>query len=260
MRFSECASAALTASEQARALAALFDELGLAESLQARADELAAAHRDTEASECARLWDITVTALEQCAAILGDTQADAEYFGRLFTLILSRYDIGTIPVSLDCVTAGETDRMRRRNIKHLIVLGATDDRIPGTDTDTGVFSSDERKRLLEMDIDLGGMGDSELWRAFSTVYNCLTLPSESLIFCYALSGAGGVQQRPAFVVNRARAIFDIDAEPFDIDSARLSARSPALELAAQSLHGGGTAGGKRGGIFQGIRARAAARA
>lgn len=92
-----------------------------------------------------------------------------------------------------------------------------------------------------MDIDLGGMGDSELWRAFSTVYNCLTLPSESLIFCYALSGAGGVQQRPAFVVNRARAIFDIDAEPFDIDSARLSARSPALELAAQSLHGGGTA-------------------
>ena len=131
--------------------------------------------------------------------------------------------------------------MRRRNIKHLIVLGATDDRIPGTDTDTGVFSSDERKRLLEMDIDLGGMGDSELWRAFSTVYNCLTLPSESLTFCYALSGAGGVQQRPAFVVNRARAIFDIDAEPFDIDSARLSARSPALELAAQSLHGGGTA-------------------
>ena len=241
MRFSERASAALTASEQARALAALFDELGLAESLQARADELAAAHRDTEASECARLWDITVTALEQCAAILGDTQADAEYFGRLFTLILSRYDIGTIPVSLDCVTAGETDRMRRRNIKHLIVLGATDDRIPGTDTDTGVFSSDERKRLLEMDIDLGGMGDSELWRAFSTVYNCLTLPSESLTFCYALSGAGGVQQRPAFVVNRARAIFDIDAAAFDIDSARLSARSPALELAAQSLHGGGTA-------------------
>lgn len=241
MRFSERANAALTASEQARALAALFDELGLAENLQARTDELAAAHRDTEASECARLWDITVTALEQCAAILGDTQADAEYFGRLFTLILSRYDIGTIPVSLDCVTAGETDRMRRRNIKHLIVLGATDDRIPGTDTDTGVFSSDERKRLLEMDIDLGGMGDSELWRAFSTVYNCLTLPSESLTFCYALSGAGGVQQRPAFVVNRARAIFDIDAEPFDIDSARLSARSPALELAAQSLHGGGTA-------------------
>lgn len=155
--------------------------------------------------------------------------------------MLSRYDIGTIPVSLDCVTAGEMDRMRRRNIKHLIVLGATDERIPGTDTDAGVFSSDERKRLLELDIDLGGTGDSELWRAFSTVYNCLTLPSESLTFCYALSGAGGNAQRSAFVVNRAKAMFDIDAKPFDADNARLSAHAPALELAAQSLHGGGTA-------------------
>lgn len=38
-----------------------------------------------------------------------------------------------------------------------------------------------------MDIDLGGVGDSELWRAFSVVYNCLTLPSDSLSFCYALT-------------------------------------------------------------------------
>lgn len=241
MRFAERANNASTASEQAQALAALFDELGLAEKLQARADELEGEGRAAEASECARLWDITVTALEQCAAILGDTQAAAEYFGRLFALMLSRYDIGTIPVSLDCVTAGEMDRMRRRNIKHLIVLGATDERIPGTDNDAGVFSSDERKRLLELDIDLGGTGDSEIWRAFSTVYNCLTLPSESLTFCYALSGAGGNAQRSAFVVNRAKAMFDIDAKPFDADNARLSAHAPALELAAQSLHGGGTA-------------------
>lgn len=49
------------------------------------------------------------------------------------------------------------------------------------------FSNDERRRLLEMDIDLGGVGDSELWRAFSVVYNCLTLPSDSLSFCYALT-------------------------------------------------------------------------
>ena len=241
LHFAQRASAASTAAEQALALAGLFEELRLAEKLQVRADELEADGRAAEAQEYAQLWDITVTALEQCSAILGDTQADAEYFGRLFVLMLSRYDIGTIPVSLDCVTAGEMDRMRRRNIKHLIVLGATDERIPGTDTDTGVFSSDERKRLLEMDIDLGGAGESELWRAFSTVYNCLTLPSESLTFCYALADSSGAQQRPAFVVNRAGAMFDIGAKSFDIDAARLSARAPALELAAQSLHGGGTA-------------------
>ncbi len=239
MRFAENAAAATTATEQAQALASLFEDLHLADKLQARAEALEKDSRAAAAQEYAQLWDITVGALEQCAAVLGDTPADAEYFGRLFSLMLSRYDIGTIPASLDCVTAGEMDRMRRRNIKHLIVLGATDERIPGTEADTGVFSTDERRRLLEMDIDLGGVGDSELWRAFSVVYNCLTLPSDSLSFCYALTDGSGAQQRPAFVVNRAKAMFGIEACEFDVDMARLNATAPALELAAQSLHGGG---------------------
>ncbi len=238
MHFAEHA-ADTTALGQAQALAGLLDELGLAEKLRARAEELEAAGRRADAGECAQLWDITVTALEQCAAVLGGGAADAEYFGHLFTLMLSRYDIGTIPVSLDCVTAGEAERMRRRSIKHLIVLGATDERIPGTPAESGVFSSDERRRLLEMDIDLGGAGDSELWRAFSVVYSCLSLPSDSLTLCYPVSGENGAQCRPAFVVNRARALFGLEESLFDVDSARLNARAPALELAAQSLHGGG---------------------
>ncbi len=238
LHFAKSAAEAADAYGQAQALAGLFDELRLAEKLQARSEELEAAGRAADAKECAQLWDITVTALEQCAAVLGETPADAEYFGQLFTLVLSRYDIGTIPVSLDCVTAGEMDRMRRRNIKHLIVLGASDERIPGAETDSGVFSSDERRRLLEMDIDLGGTGESELWRAFSVVYSCLTLPSESLTFSYCVCNTGGAAQRPAFVVNRAKAMFDISTQELDLDTVRLNARAPALELAAQSLHGG----------------------
>ena len=238
LHFAQRSSEASDAYGQAQALAELFEELRLAEKLQMRSEELEAEGRAADAKECAQLWDITVTALEQCAAVLGETPADAEYFGRLFTLMLSRYDIGTIPVSLDCVTAGEMDRMRRRNIKHLIVLGASDERIPGAETDSGVFSSDERRRLLEMDIDLGGSGESELWRAFSVVYSCLTLPSESLTFSYCACDAGGAAQRPAFVVNRAKAMFDINVQELDLDSVRLNARAPALELAAQSLHGG----------------------
>lgn len=239
LHFYEKISSASTALEQARALSGLFDELGLAEKLQMRAEALDAQGRAAEAQECAQLWDITVGALEQCAAILGDTYADAEYFSGLFELMLSRYDIGTIPVSLDCVTAGDMDRMRRRSIKHLIVLGATDDRIPGTDPDRGIFSADERRRLLEMDIDLGGVGDAELWRDFSTVYNCLTLPSESLCFCCTRSDINGAEQRPAFVVNRAKALFGIGSVEFDADMARLNSAEPALMLAAQSMHGGG---------------------
>jgi sulfate adenylyltransferase subunit 2 len=45
-------------------------------------------------------------------------------------MMLSQYDVGTIPIAVDRVGAGEMDRMRRRNLKHLIVLGADDERLP----------------------------------------------------------------------------------------------------------------------------------
>ena len=238
-RFGESSKNASTAVEQAKALAELMEELKLSEKLEIRAKELEVRGFAAEARECAQLWDITVAALEQSAAILGDTESDMESFGRLFTTMLSRYDVGTIPVALDRVTAGDFDRMRRRKIKHLIVLGASDERIPAQESEGGMFSADERKRLLELDIDLGGAGDSELWREFSTIYNCLTLPSESLHFTYPAFGASGDAARPSFVVNRAKNLFGLEIKAVNTAELRMNAEAPALELAANALRGGG---------------------
>ncbi|MEI3085484.1 MAG: hypothetical protein V8S87_05470 [Oscillospiraceae bacterium] len=131
---------AQTAAQQAEALAGLFEALALPEQLSRRAGELAQLGDEKTAAEYRQLWDIVVSALEQCAAVLGDTAMDSGEFSRLFTLMLSKYDIGTIPVSLDRVSAGDFDRTRCRSIKHLIVLGVSDQRLPRTDDEAGVFS------------------------------------------------------------------------------------------------------------------------
>ena len=238
-RFESRCKAAETARGQAEALAQLLEELKLSEKLEARAKRLEELGFATAARECAQLWDITVSALEQSAAILGDTESDTESFGRLFTTMLSRCDVGTIPVALDRVTAGDFDRMRRRKIKHLIVLGASDERIPAAESQNGMFSPEERKRLLELNIDLGGAGESELWREFSVIYNCLTLPSESLHFTYPAFDASGDAARPAFVVNRAKNLFGLEIEGVNTSELRMNAPAPALELAANALRGEG---------------------
>ena len=106
------------------ALADFLERLHLAQRLDTLAESLRAEGRGALAAEYAQLWELTVGALEQFAAILGDTQMDADTFATLFLRMLSCYDIGTIPVALDRVTAGDLDRMRRRGIRHLIVLGA----------------------------------------------------------------------------------------------------------------------------------------
>lgn len=238
LAFEEATAKAQTAAQQAEALAGLFEALALPEQLSRRAGELAQLGDEKTAAEYRQLWDIVVSALEQCAAVLGDTAMDSGEFSRLFTLMLSKYDIGTIPVSLDRVSAGDFDRNRRRSIKHLIVLGASDQRLPRTDDEAGVFSPEERERLLEMQLELGAGGESELWREFSLIYTCLTMPSESLTMLCPVADTQGAELRPAFVFNRAKALFGLSVANASLSDARMSAPAPALGLAAQSMHGG----------------------
>ena len=225
-----------TALEQARVFAALLEKLKLGQLLERRAQELRAEGREELAAEYRQLWDISVSALEQFAALLGDSPMDMEEFGKLFLLMLSKYDIGTIPVSLDRVSAGDFDRNRRRSVKHLIVLGACDERLPYVQEQAGVFSQDERQRLMELELDLGG-GEGELWREFSLIYNALSLPSESLLLSCPMVDGEGNELRPAFVFNRARAVFGLEVKAGELSRLRMAAEGPALSLAAS---GGGS--------------------
>ncbi len=235
------ADEAQTAAGQAAALAAYLERVRLPETLERRARELREAGRESMAAEYAQLWELTVNALEQSEAILGDTDMDREGFGRLFARMLAQYDVGIIPVSLDRVSAGDFDRMRRRSIRHLIVLGAADQRLPMSTEPGGIFSEEERRRLLELSIDLGGAGEQELWREFSLIYHVLTLPSDSLTLCCPLTGEEGEPLRPAFVFLRAQKLFDLPAPTASASRMRMAAPGPALTLAAQALHGGGAA-------------------
>ena len=162
---------------------------------------------------------------------------DAAAFGRLFPHMLSQYDVGTIPVSLDRVSAGDFDRMRRRSLRHLLALGCHAGRRPMAREENGVFSDEEREQLLELSIDLGA-GDEELWREFSLIYQCFTLPSEGLWLSYPLCDHDGESLRPAYVYERAKALFSLKPERLSLDEARLSAPGPALSLAAHALQGG----------------------
>ncbi|NCB50720.1 MAG: ATP-dependent nuclease subunit B [Clostridia bacterium] len=236
IRLSEHLGGADTAAAKAGAVASFFDDLNLAAKLAERADMLEADGRLQAAAEYARLWDIVVSALEQFCEVLGDAEMDTDSFSRLFLLTLSQYDVGVIPVSLDMVTAGDMDRMRRRHIKHLIVLGASDERLPRGETEAGVFSRDERMALSERGLPLDA-GDAEIWREFSLIYNCLSLPSDTLTLVMPSYSAEGAPSRPSFVMNRAKTLFDIPILPADPLGTKAEAKAPALELAALAPRG-----------------------
>ena len=234
--FEQAVRQASTALEQAAALAALFDELSLPETLERRAQELRAMGLERQAAEYVQLWEIAVSALEQCAGIAAQAQTDAESFGRLYCLTLSQYEVGTIPMSLDGVSAGDMDRMRRRNIKHLIVLGCDGTRVPLINPNDGIFSEDDLGAMLAGGIDIGNSAADRLEHEFALIYNCLTLPSETLYMSFC-AGDGEEPAAPAFVMSRAAKIFSVPISTLDADDYRAAAPETALELAALSQSG-----------------------
>ena len=236
----ERGAAAETARGQAEALAAYFDALRLPERLSARAQDMRAMGLAQAAAEYAQLWELTAGALEQAAAILGDTAMDTETFGQVFCQMLTAYDVGSIPLTLDRVSAGDMDRMRRRHIRHLIVLGCDSDTLPAAGEDPGIFSDDDREALHDAGLALGSTAHERLDREFALIYNCLTLPSETLTLSWCAVSGEGTRAMPSFVVTRAAAIFGLTSARTDVDACRAFAPAPAFELAAAALGGAET--------------------
>ncbi len=225
-----------TAAEQAMALAAFLEDTALAERLEDRRRTLAAQGRAEAAAECGRLWELVCGALEQFAALLGDMEMDGPRFMELFGLMLSKYDVSVIPVSLDRVGAGDMDGMRRRHLRLLLVLGAADGRVPAPDAAGGVFTADEREELASLGLAMGG-AEEDMSRELGRIYNCLSLPSESLYMSWSAADGEGGEARPSLLVARAQALLGTVPVRGDILRARTFSADAAFALALQGQAG-----------------------
>ncbi len=221
---------------QAVSLYSFFEEIGLPQRLEDRVNTLHARGRAALAEEYCQLWDILCGGLEQCALLLGDSPMELEEFALLFRLVLSQYDVGTIPVSLDQVTAGETTRQAGHRVKVLFLLGADDASLPQVNTAPGLLSDDDRSLLASYGLELNQSQRDLLYREMTTIYQICAQPSQKLAVTWPSQGPEGEERRPSFLVGRLKLLFS-DAKPIREEalagSFRLEAPMPALEQAGQ---------------------------
>ena len=217
---------------RAMALYALLEEIGLHERLEERTAQLRQQGQLVLAEEYRQLWEILCGGLEQCARLLGDSPMELEEFSGLFKLVLSQYDVGTIPVSLDRVTAGELGRQSGHNSKVLFLLGADDSALPAVSPASGLLSDDDREQLAAYGVELGLRGADRLYREMTDIYMACTRPDQKLLLCFSTHGSGGEELRPSFLVERLRQIFpDLVTQDEGDGLFRLCAPRPALEQA-----------------------------
>ena len=219
---------------RALALYQLLEDIDLPTRLGQRADSLDRRGERTAAAQYRQLWDILAGGLEQCALLLGDTELELEEFSRLFSLVLSQYDVGAIPVSLDAVTVGDAPRMAHKEVKALFLLGADSGAIPDCAVSPGLFTDQDRDALSAMEVELAPRQEDKLRREMTIAYETCCRPSQRLYVSYS-AGEGDNQRTPCFLWARLGALFpDAPVRDGGDPLARLSAPDAALELAGSS--------------------------
>ena len=182
-------------SQQVMALYHFFCEIKLDRRLDALAKKFDSVGDNRNAQILNQLWDILIGALEQLHDVLGGTAWDFETFNRLFRLLLSQYDVGTIPTVLDAVTVGPISAMRCQRMKHLIVIGVSEGNLPGYGGSTGILSDQERTILRNIGVPLTGGAMDGLKAEFAEIYGAFSGASESVTVSYP----GG---HPSFIYRR----------------------------------------------------------
>ena len=179
---------------QVEAIYTFFSDIRLSERLEDLASFMDAAGDNRSAQILNQLWEILIGALEQLQDMLNNTIWEPESFIRLFTLLLSQYDVGTIPTVLDAVMVGPISAMRCHQVKHMIVLGLQEGCIPSYTGAAGILSDREREQLRLLDVPLSGGGMESVQTQFGEIYDVFCAAEESVMACCS--------DQPSFVFTR----------------------------------------------------------
>ncbi len=181
--------------QQIQALYGFLEQIRFEKRLKALADEMDAQGDNRTAQIFNQLWEILLTSLEQMYDVLGNTAWEPGVFSRLFRLMLSQYDVGTIPTVLDSVVAGPVSAMRCQKETHLIVMGALEGNLPGYCGASGVLTDQERVSLRQIGVPLTGGSVDGLQAEFAEIYG---------VFCGAVKSVRVTcpSGQPSFVYQR----------------------------------------------------------
>lgn len=223
-----------TATQYVQVLYDFLEAIGAPERIAARAQLHEEAGRLQTAEEYRQLWEILVQAMEQFAWVQGDAPIETDAFVTLLGLVLTEYDVGTIPVSLDRVTCGSIDRVCKTGIPHLIVLGMNDGVLPAAGESSGILTDHDRAMLLGLEVELETSED-RIAQEQAAIYRVFASASETLLLSWSSVGADG-ELRPSYLISTVRQLLHGVPETSESELGqqyRLEAERPRFDLACR---------------------------
>lgn len=218
-----------------RALYAFLEETQAARQLRQLAQALSDGGEGALALEQGRIWELLMELLSQCAAVLGGKPMPLARFAQLFDAVLAAQDIGSIPQGLDEIPLGSADRMRVSSPRVVFLIGANEGEFPRTPSSNGVFSDAERRRLIELGLEMTDPYDLQAVEERLLAYQALSAARGRLYVCHSRADGEGAVQTGSVIVTELNRLFPLCAR-LDADGedalARVEGAAPAFLLAA----------------------------
>ncbi len=228
------------ASECVKALYDFLVGTGVPDRLSGRAYKHEQEGRLQLANEYRQLWEILVSAMEQFAWVCGKADLTAEQFTKMFKLLLSEYDVGTIPVSLDRVRCGDIERVCGSHVKYLILLGVNDGLIPLAPSPRPMLTDSDRDKLEALGIELASHGEERLLMEQEVLYRAVSCPTRELSLSWHENDSSGKETGQSFFISIVKSLLpDVPLKTHITESAldKLESDRTAVELACSWLSG-----------------------
>ncbi len=234
MRLSRAFSKKGSGENFAVALYEFINEINLPRRCNAYAYVAEKAGRFNDAREAESVIKILYGAIDSLGRVLAETTLTKEEFCSLFRIVVSQYDLATIPTTLDCVNIEDISRADGERCRYRLILGASEGSFPKGHDGGGLLSDIDRRELSDCGIELGPDELSRIFEEYRTVHDAMCSGEEELYISYSTLSQSGEICEEAAVVSRIREIYNLRDTNISPKDARKRAKIPYFDSVVAS--------------------------
>ncbi len=148
--------------------------------------------------------NLVMDALDCIADICGKDYMTPSEYSDMFEMILSEYDTGKLPGTVDEVSVANAELFRAAKNKYTIVLGLNDGIFPRNPSPDSVFSDREKLLLRDLGLEISGTGADEAYDELFLAYKAITSCSKGLFLMYSEKDSKGDKMESSSVVSMCK--------------------------------------------------------
>lgn len=184
----------------AKAIIDLFEECNVKSALDTVSAHFISNDNAFTTDALKQSYEVFLCILDSLVTCFDKKTLSVKEFYEAFTLAVSLESVGVIPQALDQVTFGAADHIRPVKPKVLVLLGANQGVFPKYSQNAGIFANDERKKLIELGIEIA---DNAIYTSIDEnflVYTNLCCATDSVYVTYSLQSLKGEKSEPSTFV------------------------------------------------------------